>query len=435
MIHKLILSELKARKEPVQVAIVGCGWVGAGVARELARLPGFRVAALVDKDMARVRKTFADIGCPVERTATAGSSSELKAARRAGKAAAFSDLALVGELRGIDVVFEAIGEVAPGLETATHALQTGMHLVTANCEMDATVGLMLARQARSCGLVYTEADGDQPAVLARMIAEVEFMGFQPKIVGNCKGFVDHAQTPSGVMPFVPAGQNPVQLCANADGSKQSFEMAILGNAFGYRPLRRGMHGPRTTKADLVRDFEKLVDISGLDGTAVDFVMGIDGVDQGGGVFVVARRDGEPARSDMLYLKKGPGPNYLFFRDHHLCYFESASSIAEAVLFRSATLAPAGRFMEVIAVAKRPIAAGQRLDGIGGYDCYGLAETAAAAAREGCLPQGLAEFATARVPIAKDAPITYEMVELDDAPAVRLKSEQDRLPLNADGVER
>jgi len=432
--HRMIISELKKRKEPIRVAIVGCGWDGSGVARELARLPGFHLAALVDKDVARIGKLCDDIGDAPGRSVLVHDSAELKAAQRAGKRAVFSELALIGELRDVDVVFEAIGEVGPGVETARYALESGTNLVTANCEMDATVGLKLAMQAKARGVVYSEADGDQPAVLARMIAEVEFMGFQPKIVGNCKGFLDLYQTPAGVQSFVPAGQNPVQLCANADGSKQSFEMTILGNAFGYRPLRRGMHGPRTTKASLIKDFEKLVDIRHLPGTAVDFVMGIDGVDQGGGVFIVALRDGEPSRSDMLYLKKGPGPNYLFFRDHHLCYFESAVSIAEAALFGSASLAPKGRFMDVIAAAKRDIPCGWRLDGIGGYDCYGLAERADVAAVEKCLPLGLAEFATSRGAIAKDAPITLEMVELAEAPAVSLRREQDRLPLATDGLD-
>ena len=429
--YNQLIHALSGRDEPIQVAIAGCGWDGAGVARELSRLPGFHVQALIDKDQKRIHRVFSDIHSSPDLYALVWNASELRRAQQCGKAVAFSEIAMIAELENVDVVFEAIGEVAPGLEVAQAALQSGKHLVTANCEMDATVGLMLSLQAAEKGLIYSEADGDQPAVLARVIAEVRFMGFQPRIVGNCKGFLDYYQTPVGVLPFVPPGQNPVQLCANADGSKQSIEMTILGNAFGYRPYRRGMFGPRTTKRDLIRDFGQRMDLNGLTTPVVDYVMGIDGVDQGGGVFVVARRSDEPARSDLRYLKKGEGPYYLFFRDHHLCYFESAASIAEAVLFHSAALAPKGRYMEVITMAKRDIEPGHRLDGIGGFDCYGLAERADTAEGEQCLCQGLAEFATARTRIPRDTPITLDMVDLCEEPAVLLKHRQDQLPLETD----
>lgn len=45
-----------------------------------------------------------------------------------------------------------------------------------------------------------------------------------------------------------------------------------------------------------------------------------------------------------------------------------------------------------------------------------------------LPLGLAGFATMRTDAAKDAPITYGMVELGDNIAVRLRKEQERMPL-------
>jgi predicted homoserine dehydrogenase-like protein len=257
------------------------------------------------------------------------------------------------------------------------------------------------------------------------------MGFEPKIVGNCKGFLDYYQTPAGVLPFVPPGQNPVQLCANADGSKQSFEMTILGNAFGYFPLKRGMCGPRTDKSSLIKTFNGIISLEKIKGTVVDYVMGIDGIDQGGGVFVVAGRNDRYTKDDMHYLKKGEGPFYLFFRDHHLCYFESLSSIAEAVLFNTASLSPKGRYTDVVALAKRPLPAGHKLDGIGGYDCYGLVEKASVVSKENLLPLGLAEFATLRKNIVKDTVITYDMVDIKENKFTELRKEQERLPLEKD----
>ncbi len=294
--------------------------------------------------------------------------------------------------------------------------------------MDAAVGLRVANIAKKRGVLYSNSDGDQPGVLARMIDEVTSWGFEPKIVGNCKAFLDVHQNPTGVKPFVPSHQDGHMVCGMADGTKQSIEMAVLGNAYGYYPSKRGMYGSTTTKNTLIKTFDDLVGLKSLKGTYVDFVMGINGVDQGAGVFIVAHRDTPHTKDDMKFLKKGDGPFYLFFRDHHLCYFETLPSIAEAVLFGMPTFFAKGRYVDVMSVAKRDLEPGQKLDGIGGYDCYGLVERAEIVAENKFLPVGLAGFSTINKKIPKDTPITYDAVELSDNLVVKLRREQEQLPL-------
>jgi predicted homoserine dehydrogenase-like protein len=127
---------------------------------------------------------------------------------------------------------------------------------------------------------------------------------------------------------------------------------------------------------------------------------------------------------MKHYKKGPGPYYLFYRDHHLGSIEAVSTIAEAVLFKSAGLTQQVWCAEVIALAKRDLPAGKKLDQRGGYDYYGLMEKAEIAAKENLLPIGLAEFATLTCDVSKDQVITNDMVELEDNLVVQLRKEQD-----------
>jgi predicted homoserine dehydrogenase-like protein len=54
--------------------------------------------------------------------------------------------------------------------------------------MDATIGFALRRMADAQGVVYSNTDGDQPGVLARMITDVKLMGFKIAAAGNGKGF-------------------------------------------------------------------------------------------------------------------------------------------------------------------------------------------------------------------------------------------------------
>lgn len=426
--HGLIAQKLKERKRPVNVAVIGAGWMGSGVARELYRIDGVHPKVLIDKFPEKALSTYLDLGIAKSDIQVIQDAAGSKRLRDSAQYIISSDLKVLQGLKDIDVIYEATGDIPGGVEAALISIEKGIPFINANYEMDAVVGLRVAHLAKEKRVLYSNTDGDQPGVLARIVDEVTTYGFRPVIVGNCKGFLDLHQNPTDVKPFVPSHQSNHMVCGMADGTKQSIEMAVLGNALGYYPLKRGMYGPTTSKTNLIESFDELVDLKSLKGTYVDFVLGINGVDQGAGVFVIAHRDSPHTKEDMEFLKKGKGPFYLFFRDHHLCYLEAIASIAEAVLFGRPTFCPKGRYVDVITIAKRDLEPGQKLDGIGGYDCYGLAEKADIAAKNKFLPVGLAEFSTAKKRVLKDEPVTYDDVELSMNPVVKLRREQEQFPL-------
>ena len=91
---------------------------------------------------------------------------------------------------------------------------------------------------------------------------------------------------------------------------------------------------------------------------------------------------------------------------------SGARTSSNVLFDDAALAPlAGPLVEVVATAKIDLNAGERIDCLGGYMTYGLAENADTARAENLLPIGLAEGCTLRRPVAKDSVLTFDDVEL------------------------
>lgn len=418
------------RPEPIRVAIVGCGWFGNGLAQQLHRIPGVCPALLVDRHQEKALAAYARMGVAKRQIVDIASFRELRlAARSAAQYAVSTDASVLADAAdlGIDVIFDATGDLIGGIEAAWSAIAQRIAFVTVSAEMDGTIGLALQRRAREAGTIYSFAGGDQPAVLAGMIDEITQWGLYPRIAGNCKGFLNAHQTPDGVRPYVPDGQNTMKVCSFADGSKQSLEMAVLGNAYGFYPYQRGMRGPTTTKAGIVASFRDVLESAPHERAYVDYVMGIDGVDQGGGVFVIAETDDPDLRRDLKYLKKGDGPYYLFFRDHHLCYLEAPQSVLSAAA-GVASMAPEGRYVDVLAVAKRDIPEGTRLDGIGGFDCYGLADAASTCAESGLLPLGLAESAVATRAISKDTPITYDMVALEDSWLADLRSELEAIAL-------
>ena len=423
-----ISQKLRARKKPIHVAIIGSGWFGSGLAKQLYKTPGIIPKVLIDRNLDKAAATYLELGLKKENIIRIHNPGKLNLAQDPKKFIVCTDLDLIKELENIDVVYEATGDVLGGAQAAINSIEKGIDFVTVNSEMDATVGLQLANLAKEKGVIYSGSDGDQPGVLARMLDEVIFKGFEPKIIGNCKEFFDQYQTPEGIKPFIPKEMNAVKACSYTDGSKQSSELAILGNAFGYYPFKRGMYGPETSKRNLINTFLSLVDLGAIEGGCIEYTRGTTEINQGGPVFIVAYNNDAVVRANMKWLKKGEGPYYLFFRDYHLGFVEAASSIAEVTLFHTPTFAPKGRYVDVITIAKRNIMPGQRLDGIGGYDCFGVVERADIADKENLLPIGLAEAATVREAIPQNTPITYSMVELSDNLVVKLRREQDQLSL-------
>jgi predicted homoserine dehydrogenase-like protein len=98
-----------------------------------------------------------------------------------------------------------------------------------------------------------------------------------------------------------------------------------------------------------------------------------------------------------------------------------------VLFRDPTTKPlGGPVVEVCAVAKRDLKAGEVLDDYGMYMTYGEAVNADEMSAERYLPEGLVEGCRLKRGIAKDAVITYDDVVLPAGRlADRLRAEQYR----------
>jgi len=105
---------------------------------------------------------------------------------------------------------------------------------------------------------------------------------------------------------------------------------------------------------------------------------------------------------------GPGPFYLFYRPYHLCHVEAMECIVDAVDGFSLLEPTYGFRTNVFAYAKRDLKAGEKLDGIGGYACYGLIDNCQEGHRG--LPICLAEDVVLRHHIARDSRILLSDVE-------------------------
>jgi predicted homoserine dehydrogenase-like protein len=385
-----------------------------------------RVDVLADADLRLARQALLDLGLEPEDIVESGSPGPAEDALRAGKRVITGSYTLAAQLESVDIVADVTPSPATGAETAWACIEHGKDVVLVNIEADVTVGRILNRLARQAGVLYTVSSGDEPGCLMELWDFVSTLGYEPIVIGKGKNNpLDPFATPESVAESARrAGKDPYQVASYVDGTKTMFEMACAANATGCLPMQRGMCGPEATLETVSRVFALEEDggITKFPG-AVDFVQGSA---MAGGVFVTVRIRDERIQADLEYLKVGKGKYYTFFRPYHLWFLEAPISVARAFLHKQKTLVPLDRpVAEVMAVAKRPLKAGERLDDFGGFTFFGVMDRAEAALELNALPVGLAPGAQLLRPVPQGAILTWEDVRLDEeSPVVRLRRLQD-----------
>jgi len=415
-----LLKKREMSCDQINVAVMGAGWFGFGLTYELHKWPGLTPRMLFDSNVEKAVDVYRGAGIENSQITVVRNAQELSQAVRDGRYIASNNTDLINDLTDIDVFFDATGNILAGAEAAVKVLEQKIHFLTTSAELDATVGYALNKIAEKNNVIYSNSDGDQPGVLARMISEIKLMGFEIVVAGNGKGFLNYHTTPEDIMPYVIEGTTPRKITSFTDGTKQSVEMAALANGMGLTIDKRGMHGVKTTKESMLEDITSAISKQGV----VEYFMGTD-ANYGMTVFVIGKRKEGYVRKDLKYLNRGEGPHYLFFRDYHLCYFEAPKSIAEVALFNAPTISPQSLNADVLTVAKKDLKAGEKLDGIGGYTIYGLIDNYETIQKENLLPLGLAEYAVMSCDVQQDTPITYNMVDfLEDNEVLQLRKKQE-----------
>lgn len=424
------LAKAEAEGRPIRVGMIGAGFMARGTALQIVQYtPGMRLVAIANRTLERAQQAYVEAGMPADAIRHVTSQTALEQAIADGAPAVTDEALLLCRAEDVDVIVEITGAVEFGAEVALEAFAHGKHVVTMNAELDGTVGSILQHYARKAGVILSVSDGDQPGVTMNLFRFVKGLGVRPVVCGNIKGLHDPYRNPTTQAGFAKQwGQNPYMVTSFADGTKISFEQAIVANATGMRVARRGMFGPTVPSgthlqevANSLYPLEAALEGPGI----VDYVVGAV---PGPGVFVLGTHD-HPAMQHYLNLYKlGKGPLYLFYTPYHLCHFEVPNTVARVALLGDAALRPAGApCVDVVAAAKTDLAAGTVIDGLGGYHSYGLAENSPVARAEGLLPIGLAEGCTLKRDLPKDAVLTYADVELPAGRLCdRLRAEQDAL---------
>src|ERR1700675_2308745 len=391
-LHRL-LNARRAAGKPVRVALIGAGKFGSMFLSQVPHTPGLEVPVIVDLDPERAREACLTVGWDASRIA----------------ATTFTADAAKATSGHIEVIVEATGNPAVGIMHARAAIAAGKHVVMVNVEADVLAGPLLAEEARKAGVVYSLAYGDQPALTAEMGDWARAPGFRVVAAGKGTKYLPayHDVTPEGVWGHYgltageaqSAGMNPQMFNSFLDGTKSAIEMAAIANACLLDVPTDGLLFPPCGVDDLPhvmrpRDKGGVLEKSGV----VEVVSSLerDGRpvfrDLRWGVYVVLEAPNDYAADcfKQYGLKTDASGRYAaMYKPNHLIGLELGISIAN-IMTRHETTGETRDFCgDVVATAKRDLAAGERLDGEGGYMVYGALMPAARSLAANGLPIGLA----------------------------------------------
>lgn len=425
MLHKL-LEERAAAGQPIRVGLVGAGQMGEGLVCQMEMMHGIKAFAIADVVPGRAAAVFREAKAPGEQVVETNDAGLAAQALAEGRRVASTNANLISQLPNLDIVVEATGIPEVGARVAMDAILAKKHVLQMNVETDATVGYILRRMANTADVIYTLTAGDEPGATMELYDFARSLGFKVICAGKGKNNpLDRTANPDTVADKAAKQMmNPKMLASFVDGTKTMVEMTSLGNAIGFVPDVRGMHGPEVNPKNIAQVFAPKSAGGILDNTGVvEYGLGI-----APGVFVVFTTDHPKIIRDLRYLSMGQGPCWALYRPYHLTSLETPISIARAVLKGETTIATdLPPVAETATAAKRDLKAGEKIDALGGFTVYGMIEKASTAHQDNLLPLGLAPGAR----LVKDVPmgtlLRYDDVQLDESLTIfHLRRLQDKM---------
>jgi predicted homoserine dehydrogenase-like protein len=238
---QVIQQAISKRQKPVDVIVVGLGFMGLGFISGVTHIEGMRIVLIISRRPQDAIKQLKKKGLKGKLVST---TKEIEKNTNKGIISVSDNLDLIHEASA-DAVLEVTGTVSYGVEASLAALKGKKHLITMNPELQATVGTELKKLADEAGVVISDVAGDQPGSLSNLIARAKLMGFNILVAGNMKRFLNRYATQGEMAAWAKdKGLAVRQTTSFTDGTKQSIEMNLVANYFGLDILKTGMEGPQ-----------------------------------------------------------------------------------------------------------------------------------------------------------------------------------------------
>jgi predicted homoserine dehydrogenase-like protein len=409
---------------------------------QVPRTSGIHMVGIADLSPDRAKAALRNVGWK-EDSFTATS---LESAAKQGNTAIIDDGMALIKSPHIDIIIDATGNPAIGIAHVLACCEHGKHIVMVNVEADALAGPLLKKRADEAGIVYSLAYGDQPALICEMVDWARAAGFSVVAAGKGTKYLSsyHSSTPDTVWQHygmsaevaTTGGMNAQMFNSFLDGTKSAIEMASVANATGLS-APTGLRFPAVGVDDLSRILIPKSDGGILDTRGqVEVISSLERDtrpvfrDLRWGVYVTFAADSEyVARCFREYgLVTDPSGQYsAMYKPYHLIGLELGITVASIGVRGESTGAPICWNGDVVATAKRDLAAGEVLDGEGGFTVYGKLFPAQESIALGGLPLGLAHGVKLLKPVKAGQAVSWSDVAFDaNSTAVKFRREMEQV---------
>ncbi|MCC2110520.1 MAG: flagellar biosynthesis protein FlgA [Hyphomicrobiales bacterium] len=437
-----MLQKRAAEDRPVRVGLIGAGKFGSMYLAQAQRTVGVHIVAIADLRPDRARETLRICGWPDEKFAAVS----IENAVETGATHLTDDAEAMVRSGVLDVVIEASGDPAAGIRHCLMAIDAGVSIVMVNVEADVVAGPLLAKKAEAAGLVYSLAWGDQPALICEHVDWARTCGFAVVSAGKGTRYHPdyHRLTPDTVWDVLEKYLvisdrsliNPKMFNSFLDGSKSAIEMTAVCNATGLRPQPDGLAFPPATRFELADICVPAGDGGTLSHAGTTEVVSSVYRDETDvpwnlamGTYVIVEGETDYVRrcfAEYRMLVGKSGRYAALYRPTHMIGLELGISVASVALRREPTGSPTGFHSDVVAVAKRDIAAGEMLDGEGGFCVWGKQQPARTSLANGYLPLGLASGVRLMRAVSEGETLAWSDVDIaEDDPTLLIRREMER----------
>ena len=437
-----LFSKLWQRAEennPIRIGMIGAGKFGSMFLAQARRIPGIHLVGIADIVPDVARSNLALVGWQEERYAAAN----LNETARRGTTHVGDDWRPLIEHPQIEIVIECTGNPVAAVEHCLGGFAQGKHVINVTVEADAFCGSGLARKAREAGVIYSMAYGDQPALVCDLVDWARTCGFHVVAAGRGHKWLPHYRQATPDTVWEPWGLtreqaergrlNPKMFTAFLDGSKPAIESAAIANATGLHAPSGGLTYPSGSIDDIPTLMRPRSEGGQLERKGMVEV--ISSLTPAGepipydirmGVWVCVEGDTEYLRNCFEEYKVATDPSGRYvslYKRWHLIGLELPVSVASVGLRGEPTGVAVSFRADVAAIAKKNLAAGEVLDGEGGYTVSGGLRPAGVSVANGYLPLGLAHTARLNRAVPEGSAVTWDDVEIDEGTAAaRLRRE-------------
>lgn len=371
MVYHHLYSKF-ARKDRVQVGVIGAGNYGTAIVTQDPHTPLMTVVAVADISREAAKGAYVKAGIDLSTVVYCETAAEAQAEIERGNRVYTDKCELIAEIAAVDIVCESTGVPEASATYALKAIENRKHVAMITKDTDVTVGPILKRIATDAGVVYTPVDGDQHGLLIQFYEWAKSVGLtvlsggkatdgefvfdeeagtvtiktDKKIHAPYVETITVAEEDRKYLGMIPKGKAAEYIARRVEilsklpqpGAYDLCETTVAANYTGLAPaVDTLVHAPlRITEIPVAyceRENGGIFKTGGIIDLATCLRAPVES-GLGGGVFLVVRCDN--AYSNHILTTKGQIANYndtaaVIYRPYHLCGVETSTSILMAGL--------------------------------------------------------------------------------------------------------